>query len=335
MNGNLFVGKRGIFTGDVSINTNANVGGILTTNSMQGSTTSTQIDIATSQVSGNLNIGTASSRAGIINIGNGPTSNGSILIGNNSGARQIIIGSTSGGSSTTYAGDTLNLLGGSVGAGAAINLGNTSTNGNINIGANGTLSSITPINIAVSTAHTGLISIGTGDGRAGGISIGTGTGIKTLAIGGGNTTLNFTGNDTTITSTRLLLSGDVSLNRNMSLISQTRNMSLAVNKDISSSFALDVSGATIFRGPTTLIGEVSLNQNFNVTGRAMFGAPPTNAAFEVDVSGQMRIYEPTGSKAGIATGSLVLEHNDASGSSSIVFRSKNNAASDYAYIQNE
>jgi len=47
----------------------------------------------------------------------------------------------------------------------------------------------------------------------------------------------------------------------------------------------------------------------------------------------MRIFETTGSVAGTSTGSLVLEHGDASGVSSIVFRSVNNASSDYAYIQ--
>ena len=48
----------------------------------------------------------------------------------------------------------------------------------------------------------------------------------------------------------------------------------------------------------------------------------------------MRILETVGSVAGSSTGSLILEHGDASGVSSIVFRSKN-GGNDYGYIQYE
>ena len=53
--------------------------------------------------------------------------------------------------------------------------------------------------------------------------------------------------------------------------------------------------------------------------------------YNLDVSGQMRIYEGTGTAAD-RIGSLTLEHGNASGSSSIVFKSKNDD-SDYGFIQ--
>jgi hypothetical protein len=58
-----------------------------------------------------------------------------------------------------------------------------------------------------------------------------------------------------------------------------------------------------------------------------------SSQYSLDVSGQIRIYEGIGTVASATAGSLVLEHGDASGCSSILFRSQNNGTSDYAYIQ--
>jgi hypothetical protein len=178
---------------------------------------------------------------------------------------------------------------------------------------------------------------------------------------------------------------DVSFNQNAKLGAGTN--AIAINKDISSNFALDISGATNFRGVIStlsdisvngrlftsgdvslnqklfvngdasfnadiLVGQdlsvnrflyaannalfntdVSINQNLYVSGRTAIGRPPTNTTYELDVSGQMRIYETVGTSASGNNGSLTLEHGDASGVSSIVFRSKNNNASDYGYLQ--
>ena len=50
-------------------------------------------------------------------------------------------------------------------------------------------------------------------------------------------------------------------------------------------------------------------------------------------AGPLHIYESTGSTVNPTYGSLTLEHGNAGGASSIVFRSKNNAGSDFGYIQ--
>ena len=49
-------------------------------------------------------------------------------------------------------------------------------------------------------------------------------------------------------------------------------------------------------------------------------------------SGKLHIYEPTGTSHGVQVGTLILEHGNSGGSSSIVFPSKVNITSDYAYI---
>jgi methyl-accepting chemotaxis protein len=53
----------------------------------------------------------------------------------------------------------------------------------------------------------------------------------------------------------------------------------------------------------------------------------------INAGGQIRFYESVGTAASAIAGSLILEHGDASGVSSIVFKSKNNLGSDYGYIQ--
>lgn len=48
--------------------------------------------------------------------------------------------------------------------------------------------------------------------------------------------------------------------------------------------------------------------------------------------GKLHLYEAVGTKPTATTGTIVIEHGDTGGQSSIVFKSKNNPASDYAYI---
>ena len=144
-------------------------------------------------------------------------------------------------------------------------------------------------------------------------------------------TLDLSVNQNVYVTGRSSFTNDVSMNRNVDI--GTGNNSVAINKDISTNVALDVSGSTVLRGPLSITGDVSfnrslqigsdlsLNQNLYVSGRAAFGRPPANGiTYEVDVSGQMRIYEPSGTVASATSGSLVLQHGDASGVSSIVFR---------------
>jgi hypothetical protein len=49
-------------------------------------------------------------------------------------------------------------------------------------------------------------------------------------------------------------------------------------------------------------------------------------------AGKLHLYESTGTKPSPTTGTVVLEHGDVGGQSSIVFKSKNNPGSDFAYI---
>jgi hypothetical protein len=57
--------------------------------------------------------------------------------------------------------------------------------------------------------------------------------------------------------------------------------------------------------------------------------------YNLDVSGQIRICEGTGTIASATTGSMILEHTAVGGTSSIMFKGPNSTTNDYAYIQYE
>jgi photosystem II stability/assembly factor-like uncharacterized protein len=69
---------------------------------------------------------------------------------------------------------------------------------------------------------------------------------------------------------RSLFSGDVSLSQNLSLTSALRNNSVAINKDISSSFALDISGITMMRAPLYTLADVSIQGKLFATQDVSF-----------------------------------------------------------------
>jgi hypothetical protein len=151
--------------------------------------------------------------------------------------------------------------------------------------------------------------------------------------------------------------GDVSLNAGLRVQRDSSfNGNLFINGSIVNTGLTTALGlkaniaAPSFTGTVVSAGDVSLNaglrvqrdSSFNgnlyiertatIANKVSIGMPPTNSAYELDLSGQMRIYETVGTAASATAGSLIFEHADASGTSSIVFKSKN-SATDYAYIQ--
>lgn len=79
-----------------------------------------------------------------------------------------------------------------------------------------------------------------------------------------------------------------------------------------------------FKEGTTNIPE-SINDNIWTNGEVGLGLNSPNAP--------LHIFEAIGTPASATDGSLILEHNDNGGESSIVFKSKINTGSDFAYIK--
>jgi hypothetical protein len=63
------------------------------------------------------------------------------------------------------------------------------------------------------------------------------------------------------------------------------------------------------------------------------GIRQQNPTKELDITGRCRIYEATGTQASANNASLLFEHDNTGGASSIVFKSHNNSGSDFGYIQ--
>lgn len=148
------------------------------------------------EVAGTLDIGVNAARTGAINIGNGAdgVSARTINIGNATGSvgslnlktRTIAIGGSNCVSATLDAGTiTISGSGGnpvsvsstgtltlSNGSSSAMNIGHTKSAGSIDIGASGTTTSSTAINIGTSSNYTGVINIGTGTGNINSVNIG-------------------------------------------------------------------------------------------------------------------------------------------------------------------
>jgi hypothetical protein len=125
-------------------------------------------------------------------------------------------------------------------------------------------------------------------------------------------------------------------------------------------YKLDINGSGRFvDGLTIATGQPSVFTNRTITSNPNFGLiycadrPAGNLgshlfcnsnatanyvsmntpSFTLDVNGTLRVLEASGTAAGANSGSIILDHDNSGGASSITFRSKVNRGSDYAYIQ--
>ena len=77
-------------------------------------------------------------------------------------------------------------------------------------------------------------------------------------------------------------------------------------------------------GVSITTGEISIGQDVATNSSVTFAG--------VTANGQSTIYEATGTTPGVGSGTLVLDHGNNGGTSSIVFPSRINRSSDYGYI---
>lgn len=136
-------------------NSNTYITGNTVTDSIQSSAVGTTQNIATTQTSGTLNIGTLATRTGLINIGTGTSS------------KFMTIGSTTGGTTAVY-GQPLTLDTSTTGT---INVGGTQTGGTLNIGVNSLRTGA--ININTGTSSTAAVNISSGASGNAPITIGS------------------------------------------------------------------------------------------------------------------------------------------------------------------
>jgi predicted acyltransferase (DUF342 family) len=143
------------------------------------------------------------------------------------------------------------------------------------------------------------------------------------------------------TGTFLVSSADASFNGNLYVGGAINNTGLTTALGLKAPLdSPSFTGAVISAGDVSLNTRISvaLDSSFNsklfIGGNVGIGAGTSNTPYKLDVCGNMRIFESVGTRASATAGSLIFEHADVSGVSSIMFKSKN-AADDYAYIQYE
>ena len=88
---------------------------------------------------------------------------------------------------------------------------------------------------------------------------------------------------------------------------------------------LTLAGGQTITGNLNINGITTLSSNLSVTCNIGIGTDNTSA--------RLHIYEPTGTDATATTGSLIIQHGNAGGVSSIIFPSKANSGGDYAFIK--
>jgi hypothetical protein len=190
------------------------------------------LNIASTQQTGVLNIGTLTARTGAINIGTG-TSNKNLTIGSTSAGTTALRGST------VFVTGTTVLLGNSVTTGTVaigntmttgtLLLGNAMTGGTINIGPVGATASTTTMNVATGSAFNGTLKIMDGSG-IGVATIGKNNAIR--IVNGASTTVDISATGLlTLRGSKVNVFGDVSLND-----------------------GLTVNGTSVFNGSVTLPG---------------------------------------------------------------------------------
>ena len=132
-----------------------------------------------------------------------------------------------------------------------------------------------------------------------------------------------------------------------SWVQRSQDLTGSTNSEAGTSCALSSTGTIVavgspnFNDGLTTKGRVQVygldSLSISSFGNSNFiGISSPNPATRLDVNGQMRVYESVGTAAGTNTGSLLLEHGNASGVSSLVLKASNSTSTnDYAYIQYE
>ena len=137
---------------------------------------------------------------------------------------------------------------------------------------------------------------------------------------------------TTSPSSKLQISGTLAVTGATSLAALTAtgatNLTALTATGATSLAALTATGATNLAAVTTTGNIIMSSDAFylNHSSKNIGIGTATPAA-------KLHILEATGTAASAASGSLLIDHNDSGGTSSLVFRSKGNSGSDYAYLE--
>ena len=297
MNGNLYVAKRALFSGDVSINANARLGsgsssvsinkdisGVFALDVSGATKIRGAMDIAGSftvngqAVNGTGTISTLtvtldSSLNGKLSVGQDLSVNGNLYVAKRalfSGDVSINANAQLGSGSSSVAinkdispGNALDVSGLTVLRNTLYVFSDVSFNNKLSVG--GDVSFNNKLSVGGDVSFNNKLSVGGDASFNNKLSVSGYASFNDKLSVGGDVSFNqnlSVGQDLSLNgnlyvSKRALFLGDVSLNKNVKMGSGSS--SVAINKDISGEFALDVNGITKFRGAMDVVGNFTIN----------------------------------------------------------------------------
>jgi hypothetical protein len=258
LNGNLYVGKRSIFTADVSMNGNVKLGSSVAVN--KDISSAFALDVS-----------------GITNLRN----NLFVLADVSFGTKLFVSGDSSFNSNLSV-GNDLSLNGNLYVGKRSVFTADVSMNGNVKLGSSVAVNK--DISSAFALDVSGITNLRNNLFVLADVSFGT----KLFVSGDSSFNRNLSvGNDLSLNGNlyvvkRALFTADVSMNGNVK-----HGSSVSINKDISSAFALDVSGITNLRNNLFVLADVSFGTKLFVSGDSSFNG---NLSVGTDLSLNGNLY---------------------------------------------
>jgi hypothetical protein len=289
LNGNLYVDKRSIFTGDVSMNGNIRLGtGLQTVSLNKDISSGYTFDVSGFTIFRNR-----------FEVLSDVSMNGNIRLG--TGLQSVSV------NKDISSGYALDVSGFTIFRNRFEVVSDVSMNGNIRLGTgvqsvslNKDISSGYILDVSGFTILRNRLEVLSDVSMNGNIRLGTD--VQSVSINkdiSSNYALDVSG--FTILRNRLEVLSDVSMNGNIRL--GTGLQSVSINKDISSNYALDVSGYTVFRNNVAILKDISSDFVFDVSGKSQFRG-------NVDVSGVFTVNGEPVSAGGALTGNVQVGTNN-------------------------
>ena len=283
LNGNLYVSKRSLFTGDVSMNGNVRIG-----------TGSQWVSL-----NKDISSGFALDVSGITML-----RNNLYVLSDVSFTKKLFVGGDSSFNGNLAVGQDLSLNGNLYVAKRSLFTGDVSMNGNTRFG---TGSQWVSLNKDISAGYA--LDVSGITVLRNNLFVLSDVSLTTKLFVGGDSSLNgnlaigvdLSLNGNLYVSKRSLFTGDVSMNGNLDV--GTGSSSVAINKDISSGYALDVSGITVLRNNLFVLSDVSFTKKLFVGGDFSLNG---NLVVGVDLSLNGNLYV---SKQALFTGDVSMNGN--------------------------
>ena len=177
------------------------------------------------------------------------------------------------------------------------------------------------------TQTGGILNIGTGARTSGAINIGTSaSSITPINIGG----VNSSATNATLSSSTLSINGANIWSNATTQTSFRSGGTIDISTFVGTNGTINI-GSEANTTSDIIIGRSGSGKSTRINSNLGIGITPTAPLHIYEANGTA-VHTITGASVSANTGSIILEHGNPGGTSSIVFKSKNNLNSDYGYM---